>query len=391
MKELMMKKLQTSRHLLGLILASAVANAWAAEPMDHAAMGHGDMPMDHSAMTPASDAMQAMDHSQMNHDAMQIDVQPMPAMDHSKMDHGAMQMDSQPVPAMDHSQMNHDAMQMDVQPMPAMDHSKMDHGAMQMDSQPMPAMDHSKMDHAAPAPSAESRTPIPPITDADRAAAFPDVHGHKMHDNAINSLTLIDQLEYQNADEGSVLAWDASGWIGNDIDRLWWRSEGERTDGTTEGAEVQAFWGHAISPWWETVLGVRQDFKPGSPQTWAAAGIQGMALYNFETEATAYLGENGQSAARLEGEYDILLTNRLFLQPRAEANFYGKNDPGRGIGSGLADTELGLRLRYEIVRQFAPYIGVSWGKVYGNTADYVQEEGGDSSEARFVAGVRIWF
>ena len=322
MKELMMKKLQTSRHLLGLILASTVANAWAAEPVDHAAMGHGNMPMDQSAMTPATDPMQAMDHSQINHDAMQMDVQP------------------------------------------------------------MPAMDHSKMNHAAPAPLAESRTPIPPITDADRAAAFPDVHGHKMHDNAINSLTLIDQLEYQNADEGSVLAWNAMGWVGGDIDRFWWRSEGERTNGTTEGAEVQAFWGHAISPWWESVLGVRQDFKPGSPQTWAAAGVQGMALYNFEAEATAYLGENGQSAARLESEYEILLTNRLILQPRAEANFYGKNDPSRGYGSGLADVDLGLCLRYEIVRQFAPYIGVSWSKVYGNTADYVREEGGDTDDSR---------
>lgn len=331
MKTSMMKKPSARRLLPTLILASTIANAWAASPVDHAAMGHDEMPMDHSAMSPATDPLQGMDHSQMNHDAMQ------------------------------------------------------------MEPQSMPAMDHSKMNHAAPAHSEESRTPIPPITDADRAAAFPDVHGHKMHDNAINSLTLIDQLEYQNADEGSVLAWNAMGWVGSDIDRLWWRSEGERTDGSTEDAEVQAFWGHAISPWWETVLGVRQDFKPGSPQTWAAAGIQGMALYNFETAASAYLGENGQSAVRLEGEYDILLTNRLILQPRAEANFYGKNDPGRGIGSGLADTALGLRLRYEIVRQFAPYIGVSWSKVYGNTADYVREEGGDSSEARIVAGVRMWF
>lgn len=300
-------------------------------------------------------------------------------MDHSKMDHAAMGHDSMPAmdhSAMDHSQMNHAAMGMEQPAMPAMDHS---------------GMDHSQMNHAAPVATSESRTPIPVLTDADRAAAFPDVHGHKMDDNQINTFVLFDQLEYQNADEGSVLAWNASGWVGGDIDRLWWRSEGERTNGVTEEAEVQAFWGHAISPWWESVLGVRQDFKPGDPQTWAAAGVQGMPLYGLETEATAYLGENGQSSARLEAEYDILLTNRLFLQSRAEANFYGKNDPDRGVGSGLADTSLGLRLRYEIVRQFAPYIGVSWGKSYGNSADYVREEGGDSSEARFVAGVRIWF
>ncbi|VFT29226.1 copper resistance protein B [Pseudomonas aeruginosa] len=161
-------------------------------------------------------------------------------------------------------------------------------------------------------------------------------------------------MEYQDADDGSALAWDASGWIGGDINRLWLRSEGERLDGKTEDAEVQALFGHAIGPWWDLVAGVRQDFKPGSPQTWAAFGVQGLALYDFEAEVTAFLGENGQSALRLEGEYDILLTNRLILQPSAEVNLYGRSDPARGIGSGLADSELGLRLRYEIRREFAP-------------------------------------
>jgi len=114
----------------------------------------------------------------------------------------------------------------------------------------------------------------------------------------------------------------------------------------TESAELQALWGHAVSPWWDVVSGVRQDFKPGAPQTWAALGLQGMALYDFETQATAYLGEAGQTALRLKGDYDILLTNRLILQPTAEINLYGKNDPQRATGSGLSDTEVGLRLRY---------------------------------------------
>jgi copper resistance protein B len=212
-----------------------------------------------------------------------------------------------------------------------------------------------------------------------------------MHDSAINSFFLLDKLEYQDADEGSALAWDASGWVGGDINRLWIRSEGERTNGVTEDAELQLLYGRSISPWWDVVAGVRQDFKPGSPQTWGAFGIQGMALYDFEAEATAFIGENGQTAARLEGEYDILLTNRLILQPTAEANFYGKNDPERGVGSGLANTEVGLRLRYEIVRQFAPYIGVTWSRSYGKTADLIRDEGGDVDEARFVAGIRMWF
>lgn len=257
-----------------------------------------------------------------------------------------------------------------------------------MDHSTMSGMDDGMMQPAAPS---ESRTPIPPLTDADRAAVYTSHGGHQVHDSAINSYFLADKLEWQDADVGSALAWDLSGWIGGDIDRLWLRSEGERSNGKTEDAEIQALWGHAISPWWDVVSGVRQDFKPGAPQTWAAFGLQGMALYNFEAEATAFIGESGQSAIRFECDYDILLTNRLILQPTAELNVYGKNDPQRGIGSGLSNSEAGLRLRYEIRREFAPYIGVTWNRTYGNTADYAREEGEDRSEARLVIGVRMWF
>lgn len=272
--------------------------------------------------------------------------------------------------------------------MAANDMQGMDHSQMPGMDQSMQSMDDGMMQPAAPT---ESRTPIPALTDADRAAVFASHGGHQVHDSAINSYFLADKLEWQNADDGSALAWDLSGWIGGDIDRLWLRSEGERSNGKTEDAELQALWGHAISPWWDVVSGVRQDFNPGAAQTWAAFGLQGMALYNFEAEATAFLGEGGQSALRLEGDYDILLTNRLILQPTAELNVYGKNDPQRGLGSGLSNTEAGLRLRYEIRREFAPYLGVTWHRTYGNTADYVREEGESRSEARLVLGVRLWF
>jgi copper resistance protein B len=265
----------------------------------------------------------------------------------------------------------------------------MDHSQMQsMDHSQMQSMDDGQMQPAAPT---QSRTPIPALTDADRAAVYVSPAGHSVHDSVLNYYLLADKLEWQDADDGSALAWDLSGWIGGDIDRLWIRSEGERVNGKTEDAEVQALWGHAISPWWDVVTGVRQDFKPDAPQTWAALGLQGMALYNFEAEATAFIGEGGQTAARLEGDYDILLTNRLILQPTAELNVYGKNDPQRGIGSGLSNTEAGLRLRYEIRREFAPYIGVTWNRTYGKTADYAADEGEDRSEARLVVGVRLWF
>ena len=292
-----------------------------------------------------------------------------------------------------------------LQAAPSMDHGGMDHSSMpassmpSMQGAPMQGMDHGQMtgmdgeplQMMAPAAPTRSRTPIPELTDADRQAAFPPVAGHGVHDKAINSLWLVDRLEYQDADDGSALAWEMNGWIGGDIDRLWLRSEGERSNGRTEEAQVEALWGHAIGPWWDVLGGVRQDFKPGAPQTWAALGLQGMALYNFESQVTAYLGEGGQSALRLQAEYDILLTNRLILQPIAEANLYGRNDPQRGIGSGLSESEVGLRLRYELHRQFAPYVGVTWNRSYGKTADYAREEGEDRSEARLVLGVRLWF
>lgn len=361
---------------------------FAAEEMDHSTMGHGSMPMDHSKMNHGAAQVQmgGMDHSQMPEGQNSQDGTP--AMDHSKMNHEAMQGQ---MGSMDHSQMNHGQNQSKAA---AMDHSKMGHGAMQ---EQMKGMDHSNMDHSqmnhssADTPRTTSRTPIPVLTDADRQAAFAPLPGHTVHDSGINSFFLLDQLEYQDADEGSTLAWDASGWVGGDINRVWFRSEGERTNGVTEDAELQLLYGRSVGPWWDVVAGVRQDFKPESPQTWAAFGVQGMALYAFEAEATAFVGENGQTAARLEGDYDILLTNRLILQPTAEANFYGKNDSERGVGSGLANTELGLRLRYEIVREFAPYIGISWSRSYGNTADMLRDEGEDVEEARFVAGIRMWF
>lgn len=276
------------------------------------------------------------------------------------------------------------------------------HAAAQTESMEQGAMEHGSMDHGhgahgghAGMHQAPAGAPLPPnipvLTDADRAAAFPTLTAHAPHGRSFNSLLLFDKLEYQDADDGSALVWDANAWIGGNVDRLWLRSEGERTNGRTEQAELQALWGHAIGPWWDLVGGLRQDFKPGSAQTWGAFGIQGMPFYGLETEITAYYGEGGQTSLRLEGDYEILLTNRLILQPTVEANLYGRNDRERGIGSGLGDIEAGLRLRYEITRQFAPYLGVSWGRLYGNSEDLARDEGEDEEEARLVAGIRLWF
>lgn len=281
----------------------------------------------------------------------------------------------------------------------AVDHSRMTgHAGMGDGSEPAHHDSHGMAGHETPPapgagipPERASRTPIPPITSADRAAAFPDLPAHEMHQGGTHFMFVADELEWQDADGGSALAWDLNGWLGGDIDRLAFRSEGERTNGHTEDAELQLLWSHAIGPWWETVAGVRQDFKPGSPQTWAALGVQGMPLYGLETEATAFIGEGGQTALRVEAEYDMLLTQRWVLQPTAEINLHGRDDERRGVGAGFSDASIGLRLRYEISRQFAPYVGVNWTRAYGNSADMLRSEDEDTSDARLVAGIRFWF
>lgn len=232
---------------------------------------------------------------------------------------------------------------------------------------------------------------VPPITDADRAAAFPDVAGHAVHDTAVHAFALVDRLEWQASDAGSGLALDSRGWIGRDRDRFWFRAEGGGERGDVEEASAHALYGRQVRRWWDVVAGVRQDFRPGAAQTWAAVGIQGLAPYRFEVEATAYVGGSGRTQARLEIEYELLLTNRLVLQPRIEVELNGKADPERRIGAGLSATDVGFRLRYEIRRELAPYIGVTWDEAWGETADFAREDGESTGGARFVLGLRLWF
>jgi len=294
---------------------------------------------------------------------------------------------------------------------PTQDHSQhqaqADHALHQPASRPAPPVDHAAMGHAMPPPGEpvdhaamahhathapdQPVTPIPALTDADRAAAIPPPDDHPVHDNAIHSFVLFNRLEAFDADAGRGQEWEGQAWIGTDRDRLWLRSEGERSGGHTETADVEVLYGRPIARWWDLVAGVRHDFQPGGSQDFAAVGVLGLAPYKFEVEATAYVGESGQTAARLEVEYETLLTNRLILQPLVEANFHGRNDERRDIGSGLGTIEAGLRLRYEITRQFAPYIGVVREKAFGRTADYRPAAGGDSADTRVVAGVRVWF
>lgn len=252
---------------------------------------------------------------------------------------------------------------------------------------PAPQEDHSL--HQMPA-RVELPSFIPPVTDADRKAAFPDVKGHAVHDNAVNSFVLFDQLEWQAGGGNAGLSWDNKGWIGRDRDRFWFRTEGESADGRVANAQAHLLYGRAIARWWDLVVGVRQDVRPGPAQTWAAVGIQGLAPYWFEVEATAYVGAAGRTHFRFETEYELLLTNRLVLQPLVEVEIYGKSDPERGIGAGLSSGDTGLRLRYEFRREFAPYLGVVWNRKFFGTADYAVAAGDKAGGARLALGLRLW-
>ncbi len=236
----------------------------------------------------------------------------------------------------------------------------------------------------------EPTTPIPPVTDADRAAAFPDVDRHAIGDSAVYTFLLLDQLEWQGDQSAVGMNWDAKGWIGGDLSRVWFRTEGETEAGRLGDAEAHLFYGRAVARWWDVVLGVRQDVRPGPAQTWGAFGVQGLAPYWFEVEATGYVSDGGQTAARLEVEYEILLTNRLVLRPLLEVNLYGKSNVERGIGAGLSSSDVGLRMRYEFRREVAPYIGVTWNRMFGETQDLAEVAGDAVSRVRFVAGLRLW-
>ena len=198
----------------------------------------------------------------------------------------------------------------------------------------------------------------------------------QMDDEAPFGKVLVDQLEWRAP---SAVAWQGQAWYGGDYDKLWVKTEGQRVHGITEDARIEVLWDRIVSPWWSLQAGVREDLGEGPSRTWASIGIQGLAPQFVAVEATLYAGDGGRAAARVKVEYSLLLTQRLILQPEAEVNLYTRADPERGVRAGLSEVEAGLRLRYEIRRQFAPYVGVVWNRRLG------------ISDTEAVAGLRIWF
>lgn len=320
-------------------------------------------------------------------------------------------------------------------PAVAQDHQHMDHGAMGQDhsahqapvsppvSDTNPHTGHEGVGHNPPPPASGGETTatsadphaghhqpaaaeaIPsgqaPAAPADHAAdAIFDPAAMararsalaKEHGGMAFSRWMLDRLEYRAGRGIDGYHWEGEGWIGGDINRFAIKTEGEGTrGGPLESAEVQALFSRAIDPWFNLEAGIRHDIRPRPRRSYAVIGIDGLAPYFFEVSAQAFLSDKGEALLRLEGSYDQRITQRLILQPAAELNIAAQDVRDLNIGSGLSDLELGLRLRYELVREFAPYVGVNWERKLGKTARLAREAGDDASVASFVAGFRFWF
>ena len=225
--------------------------------------------------------------------------------------------------------------------------------------------------------------------DMQGAATSAAPFGAPVEDERVYYHAMFDELEGRFGADNSF-RWEGEGWAGTDTNRVWLKSEGEVTNGNIEDGQQELFYDRPISTFFDLQAGVRLDADSGRGRTWAALGVEGLAPMFFHVSATGYFSDKGRLAAKLEGSYDLLLTQTVILQPQAELNFHSKDDPQRRIGAGLSDIDLGLRLRYEFCRKFAPYLGVTYESKFGGTADFAKTAGEKSSELRFVLGVRTW-
>lgn len=258
------------------------------------------------------------------------------------------------------------------------------------------ASDSPHAHHEAAPPSAPQADPPPIPTDHDADRYFPKAEMTaaraqlaREHGRISWSKVMLEKLEYQPGAGADAYAWDGSASFGGDIDRLVLKSRGEG-DRKLERAEVEALWSRAVSPWFNFELGARQDLQHGG-RTYAVAGLDGLAPYEFDLDAALYLSSHGDLSARVEAAHDFRLTQRLILQPRAEANLAADDAPSQQVGSGLSRVELGLRLRYALIPEVAPYVGVEYERAFGRTARFVRTAGDDPETTRAVLGLRAWF
>jgi copper resistance protein B len=211
-----------------------------------------------------------------------------------------------------------------------------------------------------------------------------------MDDTAAIGKVMLDQLELEGGSEGTTLTWDGQAWYGGDYDKVWLKTEGSPDPGNQDTSRNELLWDHALARWWDLQAGVRYDVGGGPARGWAAMGIEGLATYWFDVEATLYVGDAGRTAARFRIEHDLLITQRWIVQPEFEANLYGKADVEREVGSGLSDMQLGLRIRYQICRELATYAGLTWRRDEGATAQFARGRGQGTDSLNWVAGFHVW-
>ncbi len=298
--------------------------------------------------------------------------------------------------------------------MPSMDHGAMDHGTMSSSS--MPGMNHGAMsdtEHenatpmsgqdmngmhdmdgmqggSAPADARDPRAYSGGHTLDSGPYDLPGSRQLRLADEHYFAGLLVDRLEHADAENSSFITYDLKAWLGRDYDRLVLETEGDVDGGKVDESATELLWSHAVASFWNARIGARVDTGEGPDRSWLAAGFEGLAPYWFEVDAAFYVGENSRTAFAVEAEYELLLTQKLVLQPRLEAEFFGKSDLERELGSGLSEASAGLRLRYEFVREFAPYVGIEWAGKFGGTADYARDANVDPRETRVVGGVRFW-
>ncbi len=232
-------------------------------------------------------------------------------------------------------------------------------------------------------------TPTPPPSNLGGSSVL----GRAVMDDSVFYHVFFDQLEGRTNGTNNQFRWDGEGWIGSDMNKLWVRSEGFADGNGVNDGDVEAFYDRPLPRvrYFDWQAGIRQDVDSGPGRTWAAVGLEGFAPYLFELAPTFYVRDGGNVAGRITVFYDVLFTQRLIAEPEAEVDLYNKDDPSRGIGSGVSSLDAGLRLRYEFSRKFAPYIGLAYNGKYGNTATYARRAGEQVSGLQFIFGVRVWY
>ena len=270
------------------------------------------------------------------------------------------------------------------------DHAGMDMSGMDMSGAGTPAggmtMDMGRMQGGKAPPDARNSDDY---ADGYRNSTLP---GYEMADKLSIPKVLVDELEFASGNEGQGVGWTVLVTQGQDDSKLWLRSQGLKNskDRLDPESSVEALWWRSKSPFWGTLLGVRQDLGKGAT-TWLAAGVEGLAPYWFDVQLTGYVGDDGRLGARAKGAYEVRFTNRLILTPQVETNLYSKRSTDRELGGGFSNVELSARLRYEVSRKFAPYVGFVWERALDDTADFRRADRQRPAEHRVVVGLRSWW